>query len=64
MFGFVEWDSWLSFGLEVALSLAVVVGLILLARRVNASAEAERQRRSQSTDDGQATTDNTVKRET
>jgi hypothetical protein len=46
VFGFAEWDSWLSFIMEGALSLAVLVGLVLLARRVNANAEAERQRRT------------------
>jgi len=45
MFGFAEWDSWLSFILEVALSLGVLVGLIILARRVNAKAEADRRLR-------------------
>jgi hypothetical protein len=67
MFGFAEWDSWLSFILEVALSLAVLVGLIFLARRVNASAEADRKRRleSQSNDTAPGqTTDEGVKRET
>ena len=42
MFGFVQWDSPLAFIIEVALSLAIVVGLLFLVRRVNARAEAER----------------------
>ena len=55
MFGFAEWDSWLSFILEVALSLGVLVGLIILARRVNAKAEADR--RVRMTDEGAVTKD-------
>jgi hypothetical protein len=76
MFGFAEWDSWLSFILEGALSLAVLVGLIFIARRVNASAEADRRRRLEShndvtaddgrpaADDRRSTIDEGVKRET
>jgi len=48
VFGFAEWDSWFSFSLEAALSLAVLVGLIFIVRRVNASGEADRQRYLQS----------------
>jgi hypothetical protein len=44
VFGFAEWDSWLSFVLEASLSLAVLVGLIFIVRRVNAKGEADRQR--------------------
>jgi hypothetical protein len=43
MFGFVQWDSPLALALEVILSLAIVVGLILVVRRVNAKAAADHQ---------------------
>jgi inner membrane protein involved in colicin E2 resistance len=46
MFGFVQWDSPAALLLEVLLSLVVVAGLIVAARRVNAKAEAERRERS------------------
>ena len=42
VFGFVQWDSPLALILEVALSLAIIAGLLLLVRRVNSRAEAER----------------------
>ena len=48
MFGFAEWDNWLSFILEASLSLAILVGLIFVVRRVNANGEADRQRYLQS----------------
>jgi hypothetical protein len=44
MFGFEEWDSPLSLGIEVGVSLLIVIGLLFIVRRVNASAEAERRR--------------------
>ena len=44
MFGFEQWDSPLSLGLEVGMSLLIVVGLLFIVRRVNANAEAERRR--------------------
>ncbi|HET9496549.1 MAG TPA: hypothetical protein VFR15_20160 [Chloroflexia bacterium] len=43
MFGFVQWDNAVTLVLEVLLSLAIVVGLILVVRRVNARAAAEHQ---------------------
>jgi hypothetical protein len=42
MFGFVQWDDPITLLLEVLLSLAIVAGLFLVVRRVNASAAAER----------------------
>jgi hypothetical protein len=48
VFGFAEWDSWLSLILEGLLSLGIVVGLFFVVRRVNANAEADRQRYLQS----------------
>lgn len=36
MFGFVQWDSPIALLIEVVLSLAIVAGLLWLARRVNA----------------------------
>jgi hypothetical protein len=44
MFGFEQWDSPLSLGLEVGMSLLIVIGLLFIVRRVNANAEAERRR--------------------
>jgi hypothetical protein len=41
MFGFVQWDDPLTLLLEVLLSLAIVAGLILVVRRVNARAAAQ-----------------------
>jgi hypothetical protein len=46
VFGFAQWDSPLALVLEVALSLVIVGGLLLLVRRVNAQAEAERRARN------------------
>ena len=44
MFGFEQWDSPLSLGIEVGMSLLIVIGLLFIVRRVNANAEAERRR--------------------
>jgi hypothetical protein len=44
MFGFEQWDSPLSLGIEVGISLLIVIGLLFIARRVNANAEAERRK--------------------
>jgi hypothetical protein len=43
MFGFVQWDNPLALALEVLLSLAIVIGLIFVVRRVNAKAAADHQ---------------------
>jgi hypothetical protein len=43
MFGFVQWDDPVTLALEVLLSLAIVVGLFVVVRRVNARAAAEHQ---------------------
>ncbi len=44
MFGFEQWDSPLSLGIEVGMSLLIVIGLLFIVRRINANAEAERRR--------------------
>ncbi|MEP6774357.1 MAG: hypothetical protein ABJA50_02080 [Chloroflexota bacterium] len=44
MFGFEQWDSPVSLGIEVGMSLLIVIGLLFIVRRVNANAEAERRR--------------------
>lgn len=44
MFGFEQWDSPLSLGIEVGMSLLIVIGLLFIVRRVNANAEAERRK--------------------
>jgi hypothetical protein len=44
MFGFEQWDSPLSLGIEVGMSLLIMIGLLFIVRRVNANAEAERRR--------------------
>jgi len=59
MFGFAEWDSWLSFILEASLSVAVIIGLFFVVRRVNASSEADRQRYLLSKSTPPASDDNT-----
>jgi uncharacterized integral membrane protein len=52
VFGFVQWDSPLALVLEVALSLAIIAGLLFVVRRVNAQAEAERRRDATLTPNG------------
>lgn len=47
MFGFVQWDNPIALVLEVLLSLAIVAGLFVVVRRVNAKAAAERGARDQ-----------------
>lgn len=44
MFGFAQWDSPLALVLEFLLSVAIIVALLLVVRKVNANAAAERQR--------------------
>jgi hypothetical protein len=44
VFGFAQWDSPVALVLEALLSVAIVVALIFVARRVNAQAAADRER--------------------
>ena len=48
MFGFAQWDSPVSLVLEALISVAIMVVLIFVVRRVNARAEADRERYMQS----------------
>jgi len=51
VFGFAQWDSLPSLVLEALLSIAIVVALLFVVRRVNANAAAERERYLKSTAD-------------
>jgi hypothetical protein len=50
VFGFAQWHSPLALLLEVMLSVAIMVVLIFAVRRVNAHAEAEREKYIRSRD--------------
>lgn len=55
MFGFAQWDSPFALVFEVVLSLLIVGGIMLLVRRVNASAEADRRKREADLESGTKT---------
>jgi hypothetical protein len=44
LFGFVQWDNPLTLALEVLISLALLVALVLIATKVNAGADAAHRR--------------------
>jgi hypothetical protein len=54
VFGFAQWDSPVALLLEALLSIAIMIILIFVVRRVNAHAEAEREKYVRSRDSATA----------